>query len=193
MQIPSEKPFVVVAASGVIETALLPYHLVHLKAHYNLTLAVAITQGGKEFATCTALRAISQHPVYDNNARFDRISNDPWHIKLSCADLLVLYPSSARVIAQCANGEITCPVTRLFAFTEKKRIVICPALHPRFDMRLYIKHLETLEKLGCHMLVNVVGERLDLPSWNMVEAFIEQNLNIERLNPDDQVVRLSNL
>jgi phosphopantothenoylcysteine synthetase/decarboxylase len=191
MRIPSEKPFVVIAASGVIETALLPYHLVHLKAHYNLKTAVAITPNGYEFATCTALRAISQHPVYDKNASFDTASEKPWHIVLSGADLLVLYPASARVIAQCANGEITCPVTRLFAFTEKARIVICPALHPRFDMRIYIRHLDILENLGCHILARGIGERLELPSWDIVEAFVEQKLNIERLIPRSEVTELS--
>jgi hypothetical protein len=191
MQTQFEKPFVVIAASGVIETALLPYHLVHLKSHYNIKLAVAVTPSAFDFVTNTALHAISQHIVYDNNMRFDPISGKPWHIILSSADLLVLYPASARIIAQCANGEITCPVTRLFAFTEKKRIAVCPALHPNFDIRIYINHLDMLDRLGCNILAHRLGDRIEPPSWDAVESFIQKELNIVKIVPASEFINIS--
>lgn len=145
----SGPPTVVVAAGATIETALLPYHLVHLIRHTGLDVAACVTARALDFVTTCALRAITGRPVYTHKDRFHLASGTPSHIWLARASVLVVYPASARVLATCALGLISCPVSRLFAFTEKDRVIVAPTLHPAMEPRLYRAHLDTLASVGC--------------------------------------------
>ena len=173
---PAKTPRVVVAAGGALDTAMLPLRLLHLRADYRISLAAAVSRGALDFVTPTALTAVTGAPVYDPDARFAPGSSVPVHLELADADLLVVYPATARIVAQCALGEVTCPVTRVFAFTPKDRIVIAPAIHTRKDRPLYVDHAARLRAVGCTLLG---GDAL-WATWAEVEETIVRRLSLSR-------------
>ena len=176
----TSKLWITVAAGGVIETALLPYNLVHLLSCVDIAVSAAISPSAEKFVTETALHAITKKVVYHEKQLFDPLTGKPLHIAYSEADLLILYPASARIIAQCALGEITCPVTRLFAFTPKERILIAPAIHPKMDKRIYQPHLNKLQELGCHVLNQWQEDASTYSLWSQIELKIGEMLEAEQ-------------
>jgi phosphopantothenoylcysteine synthetase/decarboxylase len=179
-------PRITVAAGGTIETALLPYHLVHLRAHYKVETRVALSQEAQHFATTLAFRGITKSEVYVENDQFDS-SGTPLHLALSTCDLLVIYPCTPRIISEAANGAVSCCVTRLFAFTPKERIVVAPHIHPQLARSLYETHLERIEGLGCLILRS---DTLWAP-WADVELAIERKLGLTRRTPEQEVIQLA--
>jgi len=174
--------WIVVAAGGVIETALLPYNLVHLLSCVDITVSIAISPSAEKFVTETALQAITKKAVYHEEKIFDLLTGQPLHLAYSNSDLLVLYPATARIIAQCALGEITCPVTRLFAFTPKEKILIAPAIHPRMDKRIYQPHLDKLTELGCQVLNQYQEDSSPYSLWSQIELKVAEMLEVEKLS-----------
>jgi phosphopantothenoylcysteine synthetase/decarboxylase len=170
------RPLVVVAAGGILETALLPYHLVHLQSFFDVSVAVALSPSALHFVTETALRAISRFPVFHEGHVFDPSTQNPLHISYSKSTLLIIYPASARIVASCALGLVTCPVTRLFAFTPKNRIVIGTFLHPNMEIAIYRPHLQVLAAMGCKVLQYDPGRSSGGSLWPEVEATIAERL-----------------
>lgn len=179
-------PRITVAAGGTIETALLPYHLVHLRAHYEVETRVALSHEAQHFVTKLAIRGITKSEVYVDNDQFDD-AGAPLHLALSTCDLLVIYPCTPRVISEAANGAVSCCVTRLFAFTPKERIVVAPHIHPQLASSLYEMHLDRIEELGCLVLRT---DTLWAP-WSDVELAIEHKLGLTRRIPEQEVILLS--
>lgn len=177
-------PSLIVASGGGIETAFLPFYLLRMRAQFeNLSIRVALSPGGQQFVTTTAIRGITRSEPYTKDALFDETNRLPMHLSFALADLLVIYPATARILAECAIGSITCPVTRLFAFFKKERVIVTPYLHHDMDQRLYVRHLRTLEELGCLVLKssndNLVWESGN--SWAATEQAICSALNLERV------------
>lgn len=165
---------VVIASGGIIETALLPYHLVHFRSFFDLDVAVAVSPAALQFATLTALQAISSSPVFHEGQPFHPVTLEPMHIALSDPAALVIYPASGRILTSCATGLITCPVTRLFAFTPKDRIIIGACLHPKMDHRIYQPSLDALSKLGCLVIEQSGSSPRSL--WPKIEMAIAERL-----------------
>ena len=180
-------PACVVAAGGTLETAMLPGRLLGLRADWGIDVAAALSPGALDFVTLTAMRAVTGREVYSSNDQLDP-SCLPLHLVYGDARLLVLHPASARIIAQCATGQISCAVTRLFAFTPKDRIAIAPAVHARMDRRIYEPHIATLRGLGCAVLG---GNDLHA-DWPAVEQYIVDRLGAKRASAGS-VVRLDDL
>jgi phosphopantothenoylcysteine synthetase/decarboxylase len=169
------RPLVVIASGGVIETALLPYHLVHLRSFFELDVAVAVSTAALQFTTLTALQAISCSPVFHEGQPIHPLTQEPMHIALSNPAVLVIYPASGRILTSCATGLITCPVTRLFAFTPKDRIIIGACLHPKMDHRIYQPSLDMLSKLGCLVIEQTDSSKGSL--WPKIEEAIAVRLS----------------
>ncbi len=167
---------IIFAAGGSIETAMLPHRLLYLRADYGVAITVAVSNGALDFVTRTALVGVTGSFVYDPETRFEPATAVPAHLALADADLLVLHPATARILAQCALGEVTCPVTRLFAFTPKDRIVIAPAIHPRMDKRLYEGHVARLRELGC----TILGGPELWATWAELEACVVTRLGLAK-------------
>jgi len=173
---PAAPKRIVIAAGGALDTAMLPLRLLHLRADYGVELAAAVSTGALEFVTGTALTGVTGNWVYDPETRFEAGTSLPAHLALANPDLLVVYPATARIVAQCALGVVTCPVTRLFAFTPKDRIVIAPAIHPRMDRRLYDGHVARLREVGCE----VIGGAEYWATWAEVEEACVRRLGLGR-------------
>ena len=180
---------ITIAAGGTIETALLPYHLVHLRAHYDaLHLHVALSKEAQGFVTTLALRSITGSDVYIQNNQFDNAGR-PFHLSLSDHALLIIYPATPRVLCEVATGSISCCVTRLFGFTPKDRIIIAPKIHPKLTRSLYDSHIQKIQELGCFVLH---PDTLWTP-WADVELAIERKLLLQRTPPQQQIVQLNHL
>lgn len=165
-------PSLVFGLGGTIETAFVPLRLFELLADYAVESGVALTREAETFVSPVALEGLTGRAPYRGNAQFE--AGVPVHLSWAEALLLVIVPGTARLLTECAGGSITCPVTRLFAFTDKARIVFAPALHPRFDLRIYRPQLERLRELG----VTVLGGEDGHADW----AELRQVL-LERLQP----------
>ncbi|MGE0708193.1 MAG: flavoprotein [Planctomycetota bacterium] len=184
---------VVFAAGGVLETAFLPYRLLNLQVDYGLRLRVAASPSALEFATRTALHAVTGAEVYHQNSQFDR-DGLPLHLALKDTPLLVLYPATARILAQCATGVVSCPVTRLFAFVPKERVLVAPALHPEMDLRLYRDHARRLAELGCEVLgLGAEGAAELAPTWRELSERVAARMGATRLVPRPEQVLLERL
>lgn len=186
---PRDKPWIVVASGATIETAFLPNRLLDLQVDFEITVTAALSPAALDFVAPIPLAAITGGPVYHDNAQLDAASGAPLHAVLCEADLLVVYPASARMIAQCALGIVECAPTRLFAFMDKSKIVVAPALHPVMDRRLYDPHFETLRSLGCELLPTTDG----LVCWADVVKHVEARLSLKRQTLAPEVVLLNRL
>lgn len=181
-------PRCVIACGGTIETALMPGRVLFLRADFHVNVHVALSPAALDMVTLTAMRAVSGADVYHQNAQFDA-AGAPLHLSLGTADAVVVYPATARILAECAAGSVTDPVTRVVAFTPKERIAIAPTVHPRMDPRPYRKHIETLRELGC----TVLGGDDMHTDWATVQSWLVATLGVERKGNSGDVVRLDEL
>lgn len=184
----TKKPSVVVAAGASIETALLPYKLFHLRAHIPVDLHVALTPRSLDFVTVAALKAITGNEVYLHNTQFGD-SGLPRHLILSSCKALVIYPATPRLVAECALGIVSCAVTRIFAFSDKHRVIMVPFIHPQMEKRLYLGHLQILSEVGCTILDQSPGT----DSWQTVEERLSAQLGVPINVPSDTSLSLGQL
>lgn len=186
---PRDNPWLIVAAGATLETSFLPNRLLDLQVDYEVSVTAALSGAARDFVAPIPLAAVTGGPVYHDNAQLDAASGAPLHAVLCQADLLVLYPASARIIAQCALGIIECAPTRLFAFMDKSKVVVAPALHPAMDRRLYEPHFETLRSLGCEVLPAADGH----VSWADVVSHVSSRLSLKKQAVGLDVVLLNRL
>lgn len=184
----SREPHLVIAAGGALETAFLPKRIFDLRADHRVSLSVALSPCALDFVTPTAIGAVAGSKPYLANDDLDA-SGMPRHLRLAEADRLVVYPATARIVAECALGIVSCAVTRLFAFFPKERVVVAPAIHPMMDMRIYAPHLARLRELGC----TVVGAEDAFASWADVLAHLAPALERRAFGLARGTVRLSDL
>jgi len=144
---------ITIASGGVLETSFLPFQLNVLQrvfADYNFK--VCISPKAEEFVSRISLKGITKNEVYTEDSKFQNNSSSPNHLFFSNSDLLIVYPASPRIIVEAAIGNITCPVTRVIAFTDKSKILFAPTIHPQLNQKIYQSHIENLKKIGCSFL-----------------------------------------
>ena len=116
------------------------------------TVRVAMTTGAKRFITPLTLQAVSGHPVHDD--LFDLQAEAAMgHIELArWADLVLIAPATADLMARLANGHADDLLTTLCLATRAP-IAIAPAMnqgmwqHPATQ-----DNLKTLKKKDVHIL-----------------------------------------
>jgi phosphopantothenoylcysteine synthetase/decarboxylase len=174
---------VVLACGGTIETAFLPYKIAHFIAHYRVDVHVAMSREARKFATLTAMRAITGHEIYTRNVQFQGPSGTPLHLAWSAPEQLAVYPATARIVAEFAIGSITCPVTRLFAFTEKSKIVVVPQIHQQLHAEVYEKHLQAISDMGC----TVLGSASKSADWRQMELLVASRIGVLRHESPEKI------
>ncbi|EDX82958.1 Flavoprotein [Synechococcus sp. PCC 7335] len=174
----------VIAAGGALETALLPYYVVRLLTTTSLSVRVVLSPHALDFVTPTALQGLTEHPVYTEQIKFHPLSGKPMHLAFADTDLLLVYPATCRVIAEAALGIVSCPVTRVIAFSPKEKVIMVPYLHTAHHQMVYREHLGQLRRQGCEVVMpsdndlcwktesawvaarRIIHERLELPTPN---------------------------
>lgn len=176
---------ITVACGGAVETAFLPGRLLDLRTRYGLEVRTACSERALDFVTPTALRAVTTHAPVLPQTRWAE-DGTPAHLSLAASDLVVVTPATARIIAEGAIGSVTCPVTRLIAFTPWERLVIAPAIPPALDPEVYRPHLASLAARGCSILG---GDDL-FASWRDVVDHLRERLDLVAIPSSDSPLAL---
>jgi phosphopantothenoylcysteine decarboxylase/phosphopantothenate--cysteine ligase len=103
--------------------------LVRLLKKSDVTVRVILTKGGAEFVTPLSVSALSEHPVYTDLFSL-KDESEMGHIRLSReADIILVAPASANLIAKMANG-IADDLASTTLLASNKPILISPAMNP---------------------------------------------------------------
>lgn len=120
--------------------------LIHAGAH----VVPVMTKGAEHFLGRTTLSALASEPVH--TALFDGPDPIP-HTKLGqSADLIVVAPATARVIASYAHGLSTDLLTNTLLATRAP-VVVCPAMHTEMWVHpAVVDNIEILRRRGVHIV-----------------------------------------
>lgn len=121
------------------------------------TVQVVMTENAQRFITPLTLQVLSEQPVCTD--LFDlAIESQIGHIQVArAADLVVLAPATANLIAKMAAGIADDYLTTvLLAATAP--VLVCPAMNTKmYDHPVTQRNLHTLTSLGHHVLAPGVG------------------------------------
>jgi phosphopantothenoylcysteine decarboxylase/phosphopantothenate--cysteine ligase len=118
---------VLLGVSGSIAAVKSP-ELVRLLVDKGFDVDCVLTQGATHFVTPLALGTFSGHPVVD-----EMFGHEAWripHLKLAeQADVMVIAPATALILARCAAG-LSQDMVTLSYLTTTAPVLIAPAMHP---------------------------------------------------------------
>lgn len=127
MNLAARKVLLVVSGGIAAYKAL---ELVRLLRRAECRVTCVLTAGGARFVTPLSLQALSEEPVYDDLWSLTAES-EMGHIQLSrAADLVVVAPASADILARMAAGLASDLATTLLLATDK-RVLVAPAMNVR--------------------------------------------------------------
>lgn len=118
---------------------------------------VILTKGAQNFVTETAMREISGNPVV--TSMWQEIQQyDVEHIALSqLADVMLVAPATANVIAKCACGMADDMLTTTLLAT-KAPVFFAPAMNTNmYENSITQQNLHTLQERGCHIIDPAAG------------------------------------
>lgn len=116
-----------------------------------------LTKGGREFVTALTLRTLSRRPVVEDLFA----EGDGWqpgHIQLADeADLVLIAPASANVLAALAGGFAQDALTAI-ALATRAPILIAPAMNGKMWLHpATVRNVETLTGWGVRWVEPAVG------------------------------------
>ena len=119
---------------------------------------VILTKGGEQFVTPLSVSALSEHPVYTELWSL-KDETEMGHIRLSReADLIIVAPASANLIAKMANG-IADDLASTTLLASNKPIMISPAMNPEMWAKPSTqRNVETLRQDGIHIIEPNLGD-----------------------------------
>jgi phosphopantothenoylcysteine decarboxylase len=137
-------PVVIVGVTGSI-AAYKAADLVSKLAKLGFELHVAMTHGAQEFVTPLTFQTLSRHPVI--TSVFEGKQDwKPGHIDLADrADLLLIAPATANVIAELAHGLASHPLTEI-ALATLAPVLVAPAMNGKMWMHAATQHNAALLK-----------------------------------------------
>jgi phosphopantothenoylcysteine decarboxylase/phosphopantothenate--cysteine ligase len=148
------------------------------------TVSVVMTSSAAEFVTPLTFAALSGNDVY--TGMFGQDKEDPMvHISLGRdADLVVIAPATANVIAKLACGIADDLLTTTVLATRAK-VLICPAMNSRmYSHPATQKNLEILKQFGYWVIDPACGKMAckeegegRLPEWDAVKEQLAQCLS----------------
>lgn len=149
--LPERRKMIVVGVSGSIaayKAADLVSKLV--KADYDVY--VVMTENAKQFIGPLTLQTLSRNPVM-SNVFDEKDSWRPGHIDLADrADLLLVAPATANVIAKLAQGLADDPIGEI-ALATLAPLLIAPAMNGKMWLHAATKaNVETLRSRGVHFI-----------------------------------------
>ena len=163
---------IIVAISGGIAAYKACDLISGLKANQH-DVRVIMTDHAKEFITELTLATLSQHPVMSNmfaerQGKVDHIEVAKW------ANIFIVYPATANIIAKFANGIADDLVSTVFLALPYNKVLrfICPSMNTEMLLNPIVQ--ENLEKL------NKMYPELDRQNKNCCEIGC-----LEVINPID--------
>lgn len=147
---------ILLAVTGSIAAYKSP-ELVRLLIQSQAEVRVVLTQAGSSFVTPMTLQALSGHPVYqtlldvDNEATMSHIDLARW------ADVILIAPTTAHVIAKLAAGFCDDLLTTLCLATTAP-VLIAPAMNTKMWMNVITQNnIQRLKARGVIVLGPAVG------------------------------------
>ncbi len=131
--------------------------LVRLLKGKGIAVRAVLTQSGKQFVTPLSLGVLTEDQVYDD--MFDlKAEREIGHIQLSReADLIVVAPATANILAKMAAGIADDLATTLLLATDKPVLAV-PAMNVRmWHHAATQRNLATLRSDGIHIMEPAVG------------------------------------
>ncbi len=123
----------------------------------NYEIKVVLTQNAQEFVRPIVFESLSKNKC--EVSLFDETNEDPIaHITLAkWADIMVLVPATANVIAKVVHGIADDIVTTTFLACFRKKL-ICPAMNVHmYDNEVTQRNIKLAKELGYHFVEPVVG------------------------------------
>lgn len=126
--------------------------LIRLLKKSGAAVRCILTQGGKQFVTPLSVAAISENHVYDDLWSL-KDETEMGHIRLSReADLVLVAPASANIIAQMAHG-LAEDLASTTLLATNRPVMIAPAMNPMMWTHAATQdNLATLQKRGIHII-----------------------------------------
>lgn len=142
---------VLVIVSGGI-AAYKALELVRLLRGEGAAVSAVLTAGGEKFISALSLQALTENPVSTDLFSLDAESR-MGHIALSrAADLLVVAPASADLLARMAAGLASDLASTLLLATDK-RVLVAPAMNVRMWLHpATVANLALLASRGVHVV-----------------------------------------
>ena len=132
--------------------------LIRLLKKTGTYVRVILTKGGEQFVTPLSVSALSEHPVYTELWSL-KDESEMGHIRLSReADLIIVAPASANLIAKMANG-IADDLASTTLLASNKPIMVSPAMNPEmWNKPSTQRNVETLRQDGIHIINPNIGD-----------------------------------
>ncbi|EXS69215.1 bifunctional phosphopantothenoylcysteine decarboxylase/phosphopantothenate synthase [Sphingobium sp. Ant17] len=126
--------------------------LVRLLRKRGMTVRAVLTQSAQQFVTPLSLGALTENPVFTDLFNL-KDEQEIGHIQLSRqADLVVVAPATANILAKMANGIADDLATTLLLATDKPVLAV-PAMNVRmWHHRATQRNLERLHADGVHIM-----------------------------------------
>ncbi|MFN3868416.1 MAG: bifunctional phosphopantothenoylcysteine decarboxylase/phosphopantothenate--cysteine ligase CoaBC [Hyphomicrobiaceae bacterium] len=123
-----------------------------------VTVRAVLTRAAEQFVTPLSVGALSNEPVFTNLFDLDA-EHEIGHIRLSReADLIVVAPATADLIAKMAGGHADDLASTVLMATDKP-VLIAPAMNPRmWQHPATRRNVAQLEADGIHVIEPKVGE-----------------------------------
>lgn len=162
---------------------------------------VILTKGAQNFVTETAMREISGNPVV--TSMWQEIQQyDVEHIALAqLADVVLVAPATANVIAKCACGMADDMLTTTLLAT-KAPVFFAPAMNTNmYENSITQQNLHILLERGCHIIEPAAGHlacgtsgvgRMPEPQ-ELVEILVNFFATVKELTEPDEVDSLQHL
>lgn len=146
---------ILVGITGGIAAYKVP-QLVRLLKKNGADVKAVCTPGALRFVGGEALRTVSGHPVYSDNAEF----HDLEHIRLSeWADYFLICPATANTIAKIAHGIADNLLTTIALSIPSEKTAIAPAMNTvMWENRATRENIAALKKRGVTVLPVGEGE-----------------------------------
>jgi phosphopantothenoylcysteine decarboxylase / phosphopantothenate---cysteine ligase len=132
--------------------------LIRLFKKSGARVRAVLTRAGAEFVTPLSVSALTGEPVFENLFDLDDEAN-MGHIQLSrSADLVIVAPATADLMAKMANGMANDLATTLLLATDTK-VLIAPAMNVRmWEHATTRRNLATLKKDGIAVICPDEGD-----------------------------------
>lgn len=150
------KRILLVISGGI--AAYKALELIRLLRKADASVRCILTSGGAQFITPLSVASLSEQPVYTDLFSL-KDETEMGHIRLSReADLIVVAPASANMIAKMAHG-MADDLAAATLLASDKPVLVCPAMNPMMWSNPATQdNLALIQKRGIMTLMPEVGE-----------------------------------
>ena len=180
------KRILLIVSGGI--AAYKSLELIRLLRQRNATVRCVLTEGGSHFVTPLSLSALSEEKVYTEIFSLTDEA-EMGHIRLSRdADLLVVAPASADILARMAGGQANDLATTILLATDKP-VMFAPAMnfrmwqHPATEANIALLEARGLIRIGPEEGDMACGEfglgRMSEPTTivDKIDAYFTKSVN----------------